>query len=360
MIEDKAKRLGALECHVVDARERFADEFVAAGDQGQRALRRRLPALHRAGPAADRQARRRVRAAQRLRHDRPRLHRQGQRPGPDRGDGGDARAGAEDDRAGALLADGPRGGDRLRARARHPGQGRHRGGALLDRRQPLGPLLGGALDRGPRPRARGRRLPARHPARGGAGRGRDGDGRVRGRRAGRPRRRAARPGRAARARRRDRLPPRRRDRRPHRGPHRRPQGARHLRGAGGGDPAARAPGAGEAGLHDPPEPVQAGARPQVGLPRLRRALVGAAARRPRRLHGGGQRPGDRHDRAEALQGQRRGSSPAPRPTRSTTPTSPPSPSRAGSSRRPPRPASSSSGRCSRGWRTGSASAAREE
>ena len=46
--------------------------------------------------------------------------------------------------------------------------------------------------------------------------------------------------RAARARRRDRLPPRRRDRRPHRGPHRRPEGARHLRGAGGGDPAARA------------------------------------------------------------------------------------------------------------------------
>ncbi|HEX2096672.1 MAG TPA: argininosuccinate synthase [Solirubrobacterales bacterium] len=29
VIEDKAKRLGALECHVVDARERFANEFVA-------------------------------------------------------------------------------------------------------------------------------------------------------------------------------------------------------------------------------------------------------------------------------------------------------------------------------------------
>ena len=28
VIEDKAKRLGALECHVVDARERFADEFL--------------------------------------------------------------------------------------------------------------------------------------------------------------------------------------------------------------------------------------------------------------------------------------------------------------------------------------------
>ena len=27
VIEDKAKRLGALECHVVDARERFADRL---------------------------------------------------------------------------------------------------------------------------------------------------------------------------------------------------------------------------------------------------------------------------------------------------------------------------------------------
>ena len=118
-------------------------EYVAAGDQGQRPLRRRLPAVHRARPPADRQARRRVRARDRLRHDRPRLHRQGQRPGAHRGDGRDARARAEGHRAGARLADGPRGGDRLRARARHPGQGRHRGRAVLDRRQPLGPLVGG-------------------------------------------------------------------------------------------------------------------------------------------------------------------------------------------------------------------------
>ena len=54
---------------------------------------------------------------------------------------------------------------------------------------------------------------------------------------------------------------------------------------GGGDHPARPPGARAARLHDPPEPVQAAARPPVGLPRLRRAVVGAAARRPRRLHG---------------------------------------------------------------------------
>ena len=77
-----------------------------AGDQGQRRLRQRLPALHRARPAADRPARGRVRAQDQLRHDRPRLHRQGQRPGPDRGHGGDAGAGAENDRPGPLLADG--------------------------------------------------------------------------------------------------------------------------------------------------------------------------------------------------------------------------------------------------------------
>ena len=47
----------------------------------------------------------------------------------------------------------------------------------------------------------------------------------------------------------------------------------------------------EARRHDPPEPVQGRPRPPVGLPRLRRPVVGAAARRPRRLHGRGQRAG---------------------------------------------------------------------
>ncbi len=56
--------------------------------------------------------------------------------------------------------------------------------------------------------------------------------------------------------------------------------------------------------HDPPEPVQDGARPEVGLPRLRRPVVGAAAHRPRRIHGRRQRAGHGNDRAEALQGLR--------------------------------------------------------
>ena len=187
MIEDKAKRLGALECHVVDAREQFAADFVVPAIKANALYGGGYPLFTALGRPLIAKLAVELRAPERLRHDRPRLHRQGQRPGADRGDRGDAGPGAEDDRAGALLADGPRGGDRLRPRARHPGQGRHRGRALLDRRQPLGPLLGGALDRGPRPRARGRRLPARHPARGGARRGGDGHGRVRGRRARRAR-----------------------------------------------------------------------------------------------------------------------------------------------------------------------------
>ncbi len=92
VVKGKAEQLGAVAAEVVDAREEFAARVRRPGDQGQRDLRPRLPAVHRARPPADRQARRRLRAPARLRHDRPRLHGQGQRPGPDRGDGRHARA----------------------------------------------------------------------------------------------------------------------------------------------------------------------------------------------------------------------------------------------------------------------------
>ena len=36
VVKGKALQLGALDCHVVDAREEFARDYVAAGDQGQR------------------------------------------------------------------------------------------------------------------------------------------------------------------------------------------------------------------------------------------------------------------------------------------------------------------------------------
>ena len=114
VIEDKALRLGALECHVVDAREEFAREYVLPAIKAN-ALYGDYPLFTALGrPLIAKLAVEHARKS-RLRHDRPRLHRQGQRPGADRGDRRDARPRAEGDRAGALLADGPRGGDRLRA-----------------------------------------------------------------------------------------------------------------------------------------------------------------------------------------------------------------------------------------------------
>ena len=158
-------------------------------------------------------------------------------------------------------------------------------------------------------------------------------------------------GRPDRARGGDRLPARRRHRRSHRGPHRGPEGARHLRGAGGGDPAARAPRARAAGGDDPPEPVQAAARPAVGVSGLRGPVVGAAADRHRGLHGRRQRAGDRQDRAEAVQGPRAGGHARVARTRSTTRSWRRSRSPAGCSRSRRRRGSSRSGRCSRGWRS---------
>ena len=172
---------------------------------------------------------------------------------------------------------------------------------------------------------------------------------------GRARRRAARPGRAARAGRRDRL-------------HATASGSSTTSRTGSSGlkvrdlyevPAAaiilhRPQGAREARRHDPPEQLQAPARRPVGLPRLRGALVRAAARRPERLHGLGQRAGDGRDHDAPLQGQRAAGGARARPTRSTTRRWPASASRAGCSRSRRARASSSSGPCSRGWRTTSA------
>ena len=91
-----------------------------AAPPGQRALPGRLPAGHGARPAADRPAPRRGRRARGRRRGRPRLHRQGQRPGPLRRRGPRPRSGARGHRPDARRH-GPvaRPGDRLRDRARH-------------------------------------------------------------------------------------------------------------------------------------------------------------------------------------------------------------------------------------------------
>ena len=152
---------------------------------------------------------------------------------------------------------------------------------------------------------------------------------VRARRAGRARRRARSGSSSCSSGGRRRRAPRRRHRRPHRGPHRRAEGARHLRGAGGGDHPDRPPGARAARLHDPPEPVQG------RLDRQWAYLVYAGLwweplrERPRRLHGPRQRARHRHDRPASSTRATCASSPAPRRTPSTTPRSPPSPSPGG-------------------------------
>ena len=66
-------------------RDEFADEYCLPALQGQRALHGPLPAGLRAVAAGDRQAPRRRRPQHGADHRRPRLHRQGQRPGPLRG-----------------------------------------------------------------------------------------------------------------------------------------------------------------------------------------------------------------------------------------------------------------------------------
>ena len=118
VVTGKAEQLGAVETVLVDAREEFADEYVLPAIKANALYGGGYPLFTALGRPLIGEAGRRGRARARLRHDRPRLHRQGQRPGPDRGDDRDARPRAEDHRAGARVADGPRGGDRLRARAR--------------------------------------------------------------------------------------------------------------------------------------------------------------------------------------------------------------------------------------------------
>ena len=150
VIRGKALQLGALDCHVVDAREEFAHDYVLPAIKANALYGGGYPLFTALGRPLIAKLAVELRARGRLRHDRPRLHRQGQRPGAHRVDRDRARPGDEDHRPGARLADGARGGDRLRARARDPGQGRHRDAALLDRRQPLGPLVRGRADRGHR------------------------------------------------------------------------------------------------------------------------------------------------------------------------------------------------------------------
>ena len=241
VVKGKALRLGAIEAHVVDARDEFAQEYVlpaikANADYGDgyplftalgRPLIAKLAVEYARKTGCDTIAH----GCTGKGNDQVRIE-------------GTVATLAPELKVIAPVRSWQMGRDEEIAYARKHGipvKGGTESRAVLDRRQPVGALLGGQVDRGPLARARRRRLPARHAAGARARRAAGGGDRVRARRAGGAGRRAAAAGRPDRPRGRDRLPARRRDRRPHRGPHRRAEGARHLRGAGGGDPAARAP-----------------------------------------------------------------------------------------------------------------------
>ena len=200
--------------------------------RGRRRLPGTLPAGDGAGPPAHLEAHGRRGARGRRHGRRPRLHRQGQRPGALRRQRPGAGARPEDRRAGARVGhEDARRRDRLRGEAQHPDPG-HEGKPVLDRREPVGSQHRVRRPRGPVAGAAGGHLRADA-----LGEGRAGGAVVR-----RDRLRARHPGLAGRrgARRRDarqaaQLPrrrARRRARRPRRGPARRHQVARDLRGAG--------------------------------------------------------------------------------------------------------------------------------
>ena len=258
VVSGKALQLGALDCHVVDAREEFAREYVLPAIQANADYGDGYPLFTALGrPLIAKLA---VEYARRTGCDTIAHGCTGKGNDQVRIEGTVATL-APELKVIAPVRSWRMGRDEEIAYARKHGipvKGGTGDGAVLDRRQPVGALVRGQVDRGPLARAGRRRVPARHAARGGARRGARSSRStfeqgvpvaLNGARmelvalveAAAPARHEA----------------RRRDRRPHRGPDRRPQGARHLRGAGGGDPAHRPPRARAAVRDDPPEPVQA-------------------------------------------------------------------------------------------------------
>ena len=189
---------GASRAYVVDARERFVTDFVWPHLQASALYQGAYPLATALARPLIAQLLVEVAAPRGRRRGRPRLHRQGQRPGPLRRRDPRAGSGAGGHRPDARR-DGPDAATRRsttpRARDRDPD---HEGVALLDRRQPVGPLVRDGRARGSVGHAARRRLrvDGRPVGRARSGRGRH---RLRGRHPGRARRRAAGPGRAGRS-----------------------------------------------------------------------------------------------------------------------------------------------------------------
>ena len=133
VIEEKAKRLGAVECHVVDAREQFVDDFVGPAIKANAVYGNGYPLFTALGRPLIAQLA--VEYARRSNcdtiahgctgkgNDQVRIEATVATLAPELRTIAPVRS----------LGDGARRGDRLRPRQRDPGQGRHRGGAVLDR-----------------------------------------------------------------------------------------------------------------------------------------------------------------------------------------------------------------------------------
>ena len=183
VVVGKARDLGAVDAIVVDAREEFARDYVLPAIKANALYGGGYPLFTALGrPLIAKLAVEHARAS-RLRHDRPRLHRQGQRPGADRRHDRDARS-----RSSGCSRRCASGGWAARRRSPTRASTGSRSRAANEAAAPYsiddnlwGRSSEGRVDRGPRRAAARRRLPARHPARGRARRARAGPDRLRGR-----------------------------------------------------------------------------------------------------------------------------------------------------------------------------------
>ena len=129
VIEDKAKRLGAVECHVVDAREQFAADFVAPAIKANAIYGNGYPLFTALGRPLIAQLA--VEYARKSNCDTIAHGCTGKGNDQVRIEATVATLAPELKTIAPVRswADGARRGDRLRPRERDPGQGRHRGGA---------------------------------------------------------------------------------------------------------------------------------------------------------------------------------------------------------------------------------------
>ena len=165
----RAEAAGAIAAVAIDAKEEFAEHHCLPALMANALYEDKYPLSTAIGRPLI--AKKLVETAHKYGADRrrPRLHRQGQRPGAHRHRRARSRPDAQDHRPGARgrLAE-PRGAARLRGRARHPGEP-HQEEPVLHRREHVGPQQRVRRARGPVGRAAGGRLPVRQVGGRGAG-----------------------------------------------------------------------------------------------------------------------------------------------------------------------------------------------